>query len=87
MLVIALNRRKILTYLKLSLIILTVFSILIWTFEQLPQQISFEKWNASNDHPGRVLRVNFGFDKQPDNGFDKTLGQIKKYYQEGFKSH
>lgn len=83
MYVVALNRRKIINTAKIVLLIALVFAIVLVIFNQLPNYISLEKWNAAQDHPGRILRVDF----DQSTGVDKTIQQLKRYYQGTIKSH
>lgn len=60
MFVIALNRKKMLTSFKVGLLIVVALLFLAIAFQQLEKKVSFDNWSSSNEHPGRVLRVNFG---------------------------
>lgn len=51
-------REKLITFAKFSIVFIVVFSLIVFTFENLPQKITLKAWQSNNDHPGRVLRVN-----------------------------
>jgi len=78
MFVVALNRKKILTSLRLGLMLVAVLMLIIVVFGQLEKRVSLDSWQAANDHPGRVLRVNF---EEETTVVGRAIEQVKEYYR------